>query len=271
MRSDRVGSFTTTLVYALIATGVGWWVRSQGYVVGGGLLITVAVCLVPLIVYSIEDLLGVWPTEHPGGYENYYPWINGSWIVMELATICVAAIALYFVRFGFLTAPLAFSSWFLSMDLAALILGKATLEGDAREWISVGVGLVTILIGYGLDRYLSQSTKSKSEDFAFWCYLFGTMAFWGGLTAMDSDSELGKAGYALINLMMIGVALKLRRTVFLVFGALGFHIYLGHLAYAVFQDSFFFPFVIAFLGLSMILVTVFVQRYLLKRATSQVE
>jgi len=265
------GILTTVLVYALIATAVGCWVRSQGYIVGGGLLITVAVCLTPLIVYAIEDLFGIWPAGRPGNYEDYFPWINGSWIVMELATIVVAAIALYFVRFGFLTAPLAFSFWFLSMDIGALILGKASLEGDEREWISVVVGVITIVVGYVLDRYLNRSAKTKSDDFAFWCYLFGTMAFWGGLTAMDSDSELGKAGYALINLLMIGVALRLRRTVFLVFGALGFHIYLGHLAYAVFEDSFFFPFVIAFLGLSMILVTVFVQRYFLKRATPLVE
>ena len=260
------GILATALVYAFIAAGLGWWIRKNGYVIGGGLLITVAVCLVPLIVYAIEDLFGIWPAGDPGGYQDYYPWINGSWIVMELATILVALIALRFVRFGFLTAPLAFSFWFLSMDVAALIFGQPSLDGNVREWVSVVVGLVTILIGYGLDRTLSRSPGSTSEDFAFWCYLFGTMAFWGGLTSMDSDSELGKAGYALINLLMIGVALKLRRTVFLVFGALGFHIYLGHLAYEVFKDSFFFPFVIAFLGLSMILVTVFVQRYFLKRA-----
>jgi hypothetical protein len=87
---------------------VGCWLRNKGYIIGGSLLITVAVCLVPLMTYAIEDILGLWPAGHPGAYENYYPWINGSWIVMELATIAVAAIALRYVRFGFLTAPIAF-------------------------------------------------------------------------------------------------------------------------------------------------------------------
>jgi len=85
-------------------------------------------------------------------------------------------------------------------------------------------------------------------------------AFWGGLTMMDSDSELGRAVYALINIGLIALAVKTRRAVFLVFGVLGVHLYLGHLAYKVFKDSFLFPFALALLGLSLILITVFAQR-----------
>jgi hypothetical protein len=259
------GILTTTLVYALVAGVLGSWLSNKGYVVGGGLLVTVAVCLVPLIVYAIQDLIGVWPADHPGSYRNYYPWINGSWVVMELATILVAAIALRYFRFGFLTAPLAFSFWFLSMDVAALIFREASLSFEARKWITVVVGVVVVLVGYGLDRQFSKDRGSSREDFAFWCYLFGTIAFWGGLTAMDGDSEWKRAGYLLVNILLVGVAVKLRRTVFLVFGAIGIHIYLGHLAYRVFEDSFFFPFAIALLGLSLILATALAQRYLLRR------
>src|SRR6185503_3873176 len=60
------GVLLTTLIYLAIALAVGLWLRGRGYVVGGGLLVTVAVCLVPLITYSIEDLLGYWPVENPG-------------------------------------------------------------------------------------------------------------------------------------------------------------------------------------------------------------
>lgn len=262
------GVLATASLYLLIAAATGWWLRSRGYVVGGGLLITVAVCLVPLITYSIEDLMGWWPAERPGEYKEYYPWIHGSWIVMELATILAAAIALKFVRFGFLTAPLAFSFWFFSMDVAALILGKETLDWNARAWISVGVGAGVILIGYGLDRTLHKPGEPRSQDFAFWCYLFGLMAFWGGLTSMNSDSELNKLIYLFINIGLVAISLYLRRSIFLVFGAFGVHVYLGHLAYRVFADSFLFPFVLALLGLSLILVTVGAQSYLRRRAKS---
>ena len=265
------GILVTVAAYMALAAGLGWWLRGKGYTVGGGLLITVAVCLVPLLTYSIEDIFGLWPGPHPGAYERYYPWIHGSWIVMELATIVAAAIALFYVRFGFLTAPIAFSFWFLSMDLAALIARQSDISWETREWISVAVGLVILLVGFGLEKLLHKRPESRSEDFAFWCYLFGMMAFWGGLTSMDSNSEIKKALYALLNVGFIWLAVKVRRSTFLVFGALGVHLYLGHLAYRVFEDSFFFPFVLALLGLSLILVTVFIQRRVLARATPPCE
>ena len=256
------GILVTTVIYFAIAAVLGWWLRGKGFLVGGGLLVTVAVCLVPLITFTIEDILGLWPGTDPGAYQNYYPMIHGSRIAMELATIAAAAVALYFVRFGFLTAPMAFSLWFLSMDVAALIFGDEFLDWNKRAWISVGVGAVTIIVGYVLDRVLRSPDKSTSQDFAFWCYLFGLLAFWGGLTSMDGASELNRFLYLLVNLGLVGIAILLKRTVFLVFGAVGVHVYLGHLAYQVFKDSFLFPFVLAFLGLSLILVTVWAQWYL---------
>jgi hypothetical protein len=268
---DQLGSpgiLGTVVVYVMIAAGLGWWLRNKGYIVGGSLLITVVICLVPLLTYAIEDILGLWPGEHPGAYENYYPWINGSWIVMELATIAAAAIALRYVRFAFLTAPIAFSFWFLSMDLAALISRNANPAWETRQWISVIVGLCILLVGYGLEKLFHKPDEPRLEDFAFWCYLFGMLAFWGGLTSMNSGSEIKQGLYALLNVALIWLAVKLRRTTFLVFGAIGVHLYLGHLAYEVFKDSFFFPFALALLGLSLILLTIWMQRRVLARSNT---
>jgi len=257
------GVLATCVIYFALAGGLGWWLRGKGYVVGGGLLATVAVCLTPLIVYCVEDLFGFWPTpESPGAYKDYYPKIHGSWIIMELATIAAALFALLRERFGFLTAPLAFSLWFFSMDVAAWILGDDLLDWNARAWISVGVGAVTMLFGYVLDRTLHKPGEARSQDFAFWCYLFGLMAFWGGLTAMDSNSELGRFVYLLVNVALVAASIFLRRSVFLVFGAIGIFAYVGHLAYEVFKDSVLFPFVLVLLGLAIITSTVFAQKYL---------
>jgi hypothetical protein len=264
-----VGILVTSVFYAAIAAGVGLWLCEKGYSVGGGLLITVAVCMVPLITYSIEDILGIWPGDRPGDYKDFYPWIRGSWIVMELATIAAGLLTLRYIRFAFLTAPIAFSFWFLSMDLAAWIIGDASLDWNSRAWVSICVGFFTMFVGYCLQRSLRQPERRHAEDFAFWCYLFGLMAFWGGMTSLDSDSELGRLVYAVINLGLIGIAVKLRRAVFLVFGAIGVHVYLGHLAYAVFKDSFLFPFALAGLGLSLILVTVWAQRFIKAERSSE--
>ena len=259
------GVFATALVYALVAVSLGRWLRGRGYAVGGGLLVTVAVCLVPLLTYTVEDMLGLWPGVRPGEYKDFYPWIHGSWIVMELATVAASLVALRFVPFGFLTAPLAFSFWFFSMDVAEWAYGRESLTTMERCWISVVVGLLTLIVGYGLER-TRKAEVPRTEDFAFWCYLFGMFAFWGGFTAMDSNSEAGRLLYALLNVGLILLAVKMRRAVFLVFGVIGVHIYLGHLAYQVFKDSLLFPFALALLGLSVILVTVFAQRYMSRLA-----
>lgn len=258
------GILITVAVYTGIAAGLGWWLRETGFTVGGGLLITVAVCMTPLLTYAIEDLIGVWPTRSNESYDLYYPWINASRIPMELATLVAAAIALRFVRFGFLTAPIAFAFLFLSFDLASLI-SRSDVSWNTRRWITVAVGLVTILVGYALERLLHKPGEPRSEDFAFWCYLLGMLAFWGGLTSMNGESEIMKLLYALLNVGFIALAVKLRRTTFLVFGALGLHLYLAHLAYEIFENSFFFPFVLALLGLSLILFTVWLQRNVLAR------
>ncbi len=261
-----IGILSTCIVYMMVAGGLGWWLRNKGYLVGGGLLITVAVCLVPLLVYSIENILGLWPDRNRESFQYYHPWMSGSSIVMELATIAAAAFVLRYVRFAFLTAPIAISFWFLSSDLASLFLRTDTLPYETHKWITVFVGLCTLLVGYGLDKYMNKPGAARSEDFAFWCYLFGMMAFWGGLTLMDSDSEIRRGLYALLNVGLILLAVKLRRSTFLIFGALGVFVYLGHLAYRVFENSFFFPFALALLGLSLILLTVWVQRQVFSRA-----
>ena len=194
--------------------------------------------------------------------------IASCYLVMELATIVVAAIALWFVRFGFLTAPLAVTFWFLSMDVVALV-SDLHMDSNARARITVAVGVLMMVIGVGLDRAqakrLAARGGTRDEDYGFWMNLFGTLAFWGGLTSMDSDSEAGRLVYLAINVGLILAAVKLGRVVMLALGTLGVHIYLFHLAYDVFRDTFLFPFVLALLGLSLILFTVFAQRYLRHR------
>jgi CHASE2 domain-containing sensor protein len=67
---------------------------------------------------------------------------------------------------------------------------------------------------------------------------------------MDSGSELGKA-YCLINMGLMGMAVLLRRPVFMVFGAMGVAAYLGYLSYEVFADSLLFPVVVTLIGLGL--------------------
>ena len=218
------------IAYALLFGAAGLRLfRSASTRIPGGLLVTVAVCMTPLAVYGVERALGWWPATDPGSYTRFHPLINGSWVVMEIATVIVSAAALTRIKFPFLTAPAAYALWFLSMDATALLFGKRwTIHQEC--WISVIFGLLMITAGYLLD-------GARELDFAFWFYLFGVLTFSGGLTLMGSGGQFSKAMYCLVHLLMMVVAVILRRKVFLIFGGIGVFFYLASEAETYFRNS----------------------------------
>lgn len=228
---------------AFVLVGRSIWSKPL-FKIPGGLLVTAAVCMTPLAVYGIERQLNLWPALDPGSYTRFHPYIQASWVGMELCTVAAALIALRFFKFPFITAPAAYALWYLSMDATALIFG--------REWhwqdecmISAIFGAIMLLFSYWLD--------GKTDlDFSFWGYLFGLLTFTGGLSAMESGSELGKFGYFLAHFGLIVVSLLLRRRVFLVFGSIGVFSYLGNEAFTYFRHSVAFPFVLSFIGIGLI-------------------
>lgn len=163
-------------------------------------------------------------------------------------------VALKFIRFPFLTAPLAFAGWYMSMDLAPLLFGQSDFGWDQQLWVSLVFGLLMLVMAFMVDR-------RTEEDFAFWGYLFGLFAFWGGLSLMDGGGELARFVYCLVNVALMVISVLLARRVFLVFGALGVFGYLGHLAYVVFADSLLFPVALTGLGLAVIALGILYQRH----------
>jgi hypothetical protein len=209
-----------------------------------GLLITMAVCMVPLAVYGLERQFNLWPSADPGSYARFHPYIEASWVLMEISTVLASAVALRYFPFPFLTAPAAYALWYMSMDLTALIFGK---QWQWRELckISVLFGLIMLLISY----WFEHRTKL---DYSCWGYLFGLLTFSGGLSLLDSGNQLAKLGYCLIHVALIVVSLVLQRKVFMVFGALGVFGYLCNEAYTYFRYSVAFPFVLSFIGIALI-------------------
>ena len=56
------------------------------------------------------------------------------------------------------------------------------------------------------------------------------LAFWGGLSLLESDSEWSRFLYCLINLSFMLIAVLFQRKIFIVFGAIGVFGYIGYLA-----------------------------------------
>lgn len=239
------GYLAVALVYAALFVGIGNWLwKGKGLRIPGGILITAAVCMTPMAVFGVQDLTGWWIMDAPGKYRDFYVWIRSGWTIMEIATLVTGLIALRFYRFPFITMPMAFCLWFLSMDITAVIYGTG-FSWDERKLVSLWFGLAMLVVSFLVDR-------RTRDDFAFWGYLFGMIAFWGGLSMLRSNSELSKFIYCMINVGLMMLSVLLSRRVFIVFGALGVAGYLGHLASSVFRDSFMFTFALSALGLGVI-------------------
>ncbi len=233
---------STAYLLLFLLGGRSLWRRGQP--IPGGLLGAVAVSLTPLVVFAAQRLLGLWPLDDAqSDYVDYYRYVQGGWLVMEVATVLVGLLVLRLLPFPFIVMPIAVALWFMSMDLSELLHGEY-FSWEQRREVSLWFGLVILLASLLVD---GRSTR----DYAFWGYLAGLTAFWGGLSLMDSGSELGKALYCLINLGLIGLSILLRRPLFMVFGALGVAGYLGYLAHDVFEDSLLFPVVVSLIGLGV--------------------
>jgi hypothetical protein len=238
----------TALVYAALFGAAGhylWTVKQLR--TPGGLLIAVAVSMMPLAVYGIQDAYGAWSEfGKPASMRDFYIWIKGSFVFMELATIAAAALVLWFYRFPFIVFIMAVALWFLSMDMVPWIAKAGDSSWELSRRVSVWFGLGILVAA------LIVNLRQRSGDFACWLYLFGVLTFWGGITASSSGSNLDKALYCALNVGFLLLSVALGRRVFAVFGTIGIAIYLGDLAAKLFADSLLFPFALSLIGVGII-------------------
>jgi len=237
----------TGVGYAILFTFVGDALWRRGLKTPGGLLVAAAVAMVPLAVFGLQSWLDWFgPYGEPGNYHDFYEWVKGGWVLMEIATLIAAALAIRAYPFGFIAAIAAVALWFLSMDATSWVYKVKEFSWEQRAHVSIAFGLIFIVVAWAID------LKQRRADYAFWLHLAGVAAFWGGLTSLDSTSELGKFGYCLINLALIAFAVYLGRRAYAVFGAMGIVAYLGDLSWGIFRDSLLFPFALSAVGLAVV-------------------
>jgi len=244
---------------ALLYFAIGWKLAArferQGLEIPSGIMATFALVLVPLAVWGLQQAFGLWPdgAAHAEHYRQYHSFIDWRWTTLELVTLAAGVLMLWRWRAPFLLMPVAVTLWYMSMDLAMLIIEPDAAEqwSDAawifRKWFSVCFGAVMLLVAA-----LVEQRNRSPRDYAFWLYLFGLMAFWGGLSSLGSDALSGKLVYLAINLGLILTGAVLGRRSFTVFGAIGVAIVLGDLSYRYFRDSWLFPIALSAIGLAII-------------------
>lgn len=257
------GIFFISLLYFALAWKLAASFERGRLRVPMGIMAALAIVMVPLATWGLQHALGLWvDAAHADQYRDYHRYIDWRWITLELATLAAGSLMLWRWRAPFMLMPIAVTLWYLSMDLAMLLVAPTEpwgWDGDAwtfRKWFSVCFGAITLLGAFWLD------LRNRSrEDFAFWLYLFGLLAFWGGLSLLGSGGLAGKLVYLAINLgLVLGGAALLRRT-FTVFGALGVAIVLGDFAHHLFRDAWLFPIALTLIGLAVIYLGVWWSRH----------
>ena len=179
--------------------------------------------MVPFTVYFIQRALNVWPESDPGPFIDFRNYIRPGWVIMEVATVLVGMGYLMVVQFPFLLAPVSFSLWFLSMDVAPLF--PAWYSGwrglwEVRRQVSLVFGVGMLAAGRILEMVMG-----AHPDFGFWLYLFGLITFWFSLTFDFPEYDLHGSIYFLINICLGLIGSHLDRTTFHVFGTMGVVVY----------------------------------------------
>lgn len=245
------GLLVISILYFVLFIIIGNFFWKKDKKTPGGLLYVCAVSVIPLLVWAFECLVGIMPKELDT-YSDFHVFIRQGWIMMELATISVGCIFLKYRKFPLLTLPICYSGWYLSMDIVPLCLGQAIEPTwGMRNFATVVFAL--LMLGYALKL---DNKKQGTEDYSHWLYIFGATMLWGVIISIlaqfELDNEFAYFLTAIINLAYMFISILLKRKIFMVWGAIGFWTYLGHLAYEIFADTPIFPIVLILFGLLVI-------------------
>jgi len=247
------GIFFISMAYAGIGLKLATRFQEKGYAIPAGICATFAVVMTPLAIYGFQQGMGWWPDET--AYRDYHRYIKWHWIFMEFITLIAGMFAVWKYRYSFLVMPIAVTLWYMTMDISTMLAGGG-FDFELLALVSLWFGLIIVLIAFWVDF----RTKT-SQDYAFWLYLFGVLAFWSGLNAQYSDNELAKFFYFCINLGLISVGVILIRRIFVIFGALGCTFYLCYLSFRIFEDSLLFPIVLTLIGFGIIRLGILWQQH----------
>ena len=240
-------AFLIASAYAFLFIVLGNHFWKKGETLPGGLLVTMAVSMVPVMVYSLQAYF--WGAGHPmEPYAEFYRTVSGQWVYMEIGTLLAGMLAYYFYPFPFLMAPISIAAWFLTMDVIPYFF-ETELTFDQKAWITLFLGAILIALSYVIQN-------------GFWLSLFGAIAFFGALGCLLWDKgEYPMFLFLLVSLLMMLLSIPLKRTIFMILGGIGTFAYVGHLAYKYFQDSIWFPIILSLMGLALIYLTILFQRH----------
>ncbi len=219
------------------------WTRRRGYGRHEESFAAIDVFYTPHTVYSLERAVGVNFRWHD--FDDFYPWVSGGWVFMELVAIAAALLALVRYRRPLLMLPLTLFVGFLAMDGATRAFGGWDDE-RAVEHVVLAVGVVALVVAVTLD-------YRGWRRFAFWPHVGGMWLVGWGLDLLCD----GRHTLALFLAATIALALGvwLARVAYLAAGGI-----LGWGALSLSAHGAAFPFLLMVGGIGFIALAIWLAR-----------
>jgi hypothetical protein len=232
-----------TLVWQLGFIVAAEWARRKHHGLLEAGFATIVAFYTPLAVYSIERLLGF--HFERDDFDDFYPYVSGGWVWMELVAIAAAVLLLARYRRPFLMLPLTLFVGFLSIDASARAGGGWDETGSVETSVLV-CGLALVAAGVVLD-------YRGWRRFAFWPHLAGVwLIVWSLSMFCDGHQTVAFLISASIAFVL---GAWLARVLYLAIGGV-----LGWVALGVSAHGALFPFILMLGGLAFIGFAVWLAR-----------
>lgn len=251
------GVLALSLGYAAIFLLVAHVLQREGFHMARGVATLLAIGMAPLAMWALLRWTGWWTpeleavcarTSHP------FAVCQGQPIAIELAAVLATLIAMRTMRFAPLMIPIAVVSVTLPERLLREWAPSPVYDGAVMGWRWVIVASLLAAAAYTIDRH------RRDEDYGFWLWLSVAAATWFGCLLLFQFDRSLRWYLAPVSLLVIVASVILRRRALLLVGLFGIFGFLGWLAADVFKVTAAFPIVLALIGVSIIILTVWVQQ-----------
>lgn len=230
-----------SLIYILFTLTLAVWLDMRGKPAAASVFAVTMVALVPVAMYALQQVMGFWnETPNAALYRDVHHWMDWRWLLIEMAALSAGSITLWRFKYGVLVVPVAVAAFYMGMDIVPALLMQGSDAGlfspagwELRQRISVAYGVLVLAMALVVD-----VRSRRTVDYAFWLYLCGLTALFGGLASMDGGGAGGKLFYLALSIAFIVAGAVLGRRMFAVFGAAGAAAALASLSWSLYRDSF---------------------------------
>lgn len=251
------GVLTLSVAYAGIFLVVAHFLKREGFDTARGVATLLAVGMAPLAMYALLGWSGVWTPELDGlCRQRVHPFAvcQGQPLAIELAAVAAALVAMRTMAFAPFMIPIAVVGVTLPERLLREWASGPGIDGAGMGWRWVIIASVLAAAAYTVDR------RRRREDYGYWLWISVAVAAWFGCFMIFQMDHSLRWYLAPASLLVITASVILRRRVLLVVGLFGVFGFLAWLAFDVFKLTTAFPLVLATIGVSIIILTVWVQK-----------